>query len=341
LEEIEKLNIEILEEIKEIKSLTDLEEFKVKFLGKKSKIIDLMKNIKNIKEINNKKKFGQKINDLKNKIELLINDKYCELNLAFIEQKLRDENIDITLPGNKINFGNLHPISYILNEIIDIFVSMGYRVIDSHEIENTYYNFDALNIPKAHPARDENDTFYFDNDHVLVTATSPMQVHVMENNNPPIKIVSPGKVYRFDEIDSTHTPMFNQIEGLLVDKNISMKDLKGTLDFFVKKLIDKNVKTRFRPHYFPFTEPSAEMDVTCFACNGKGCKICKNSGFIELLGCGMVHPNVLEKVNIDSDKFSGFAFGIGIERIAMLKYQIDDIRLFYENNLKFLEQFYA
>ncbi|MDR1150624.1 MAG: phenylalanine--tRNA ligase subunit alpha [Clostridiales bacterium] len=341
MEEIEKLNIEILEEIKEIKSLTDLEEFKVKFLGKKSKIIDLMKNIKNIKEINNKKKFGQKINDLKNKIELLINDKYCELNLAFIEQKLRDENIDITLPGNKINFGNLHPISYILNEIIDIFVSMGYRVIDSHEIENTYYNFDALNIPKAHPARDENDTFYFDNDHVLVTATSPMQVHVMENNNPPIKIVSPGKVYRFDEIDSTHTPMFNQIEGLLVDKNISMKDLKGTLDFFVKKLIDKNVKTRFRPHYFPFTEPSAEMDVTCFACNGKGCKICKNSGFIELLGCGMVHPNVLEKVNIDSDKFSGFAFGIGIERIAMLKYQIDDIRLFYENNLKFLEQFYA
>ena len=243
------------------------------------------------------------------------------------------------MPGKKSVAGKLHPLTKVMNEIKDIFIGMGFQIADGPEVEYDYYNFEALNIPKNHPARDTQDTFYIEDNIVLRTQTSPMQIRVMEKTKPPVRVIAPGRVYRSDSVDATHSPVFHQIEGLVVDKNVTMADLKGTLEMFVKSLYGEESKVRFRPHHFPFTEPSAEMDVSCFVCGGKGCGVCKGEGWIEILGCGMVHPKVLANCGIDPEEYSGFAFGVGLERIAMGKYDIDDLRLFFENDQRFLDQF--
>lgn len=338
LKELDDLKNIALSLIENVKNMDELSQIKIKLLGKKSELTSLMKSLKDI-PAQERPQFGEKINSLQKMIEDKLNDTKEKIYDAEQNLKFKSEAIDITLPGISNDIGNLHPLSIVLNDIEKIFVSMGYEVIPAHDIETTYYNFDALNISQTHPARDEQDTFYINSEQVLVTATSPMQIRVMEKNKPPIKIISPGRVYRTDEIDATHLPMFHQIEGLVVDKNITMSDLKGTLNVFAHELIGENIQTRFRPHYFPFTEPSAEMDVTCFVCSGSGCKTCKHTGFIELLGCGMVHPKVLKNAGIDPDEYSGFAFGMGLERIAMQRFGIEDIRLFYENDLRFINQF--
>lgn len=336
--DLEDLKCRAFNFIDGVKSLKELNEIKIKLLGRKSEINSLMKSLKDI-EPRNRPEFGEKVNNLRVQIENKLSDVKNKLFETEQNLRLQSETIDITLPGISSEIGHLHPLSIVLNDIQNIFIGMGYEIIEAHDIETTYYNFDALNIAENHPARDERDTFYINDKQVLVTATSPMQIRVMENKKPPIKIISPGRVYRTDEIDATHLPMFHQIEGLVVDKNITMSNLKGTLSVFAKKLIGENIQTRFRPHYFPFTEPSAEMDVTCFVCGGGGCKTCKYTGFIELLGCGMVHSKVLKNAGIEPNEFSGFAFGMGLERIAMQRFGISDIRLFYENDLRFLTQF--
>ena len=255
------------------------------------------------------------------------------------EAKLKAEVIDVTLPAKKNKIGHLHPNTVALEELEKIFVGLGYEVVEGPEVEYDYYNFEALNIPANHPAKDEQDTFYINRNMVLRTQTSSVQVHVMENEKPPIRIISPGRVFRSDEVDATHSPSFHQVEGLVIDKNVTFADLKGTLQEFAKELFGADTKVKFRPHHFPFTEPSAEMDVTCFKCGGKGCRFCKGEGWIEILGCGMVHPHVLEMSGIDPEEYTGFAFGVGLERIALLKYEIDDMRLLYENDDRFLSQF--
>ncbi len=338
MKEIDELKQKALSLIDNAQNLNELSQIKITLLGKKSELNSLMKSLKDIPS-DERPIFGEKINSLRKLVENKLDEKKNVLYESELNSKFESEAIDITLPGISNNLGNLHPLSKVLNDIEKIFVGMGYEIVNAHDVETTYYNFDALNISPTHPARDEQDTFYINDEQVLVTATSPMQIRVMEKRKPPIKIISPGRVYRTDEIDATHLPMFHQIEGLVVDKNITMCDLKGTLRVFAQKLIGDDVQTRFRPHYFPFTEPSAEMDVTCFVCGGKGCKTCKHTGFIELLGCGMVHPKVLKNVGIDPDEYCGFAFGMGLERIAMQRYGIEDIRLFYENDIRFLNQF--
>ena len=255
------------------------------------------------------------------------------------EERLKNEVIDVTMPGKKRPAGSLHPLTQVLNEIKDIALGMGFEIAEGPEIELDYYNFEALNIPKNHPARDTQDTFYISDNVVLRTQTSPMQIRVMENKKPPLRIIAPGRVYRSDAVDATHSPIFHQIEGLVVDKGITMADLKGTLEVFIKSLYGQNTRLRFRPHHFPFTEPSAEVDISCFVCGGEGCRVCKGEGWIEILGCGMVHPKVLRTCGIDPEVYSGFAFGLGLERIAMGMYDIDDMRLLYENDARFLKQF--
>ena len=258
---------------------------------------------------------------------------------AVLKEKLEKEKIDVTVPANSRKIGSIHPITGVIDNIKEIFLGLGYEIADGPEIEKTYYVFDQLNTPEDHPARDLQDTFYITDDIILRTQTSSVQIRTMENKKPPIKIICPGAVYRSDSVDMTHSPVFHQIEGLVVDKNITMADLKGTLEIFAKKCLGENTKIRFRPHHFPYTEPSAEVDVSCFVCGGKGCRVCKNEGWIELLGSGMVHPNVLRNCGIDPEEYSGFAFGFGVERIAMAKYGIDDMRLLYENDVRFLKQF--
>ena len=262
-------------------------------------------------------------------------------NIKFAQQqdKMWSERVDVTLPGKKFQIGRIHPLSKVMEEINNIFIGMGFSIVEGPEIETDHYNFEALNIPKNHPARDTQDTFYIDDELLLRTQTSPVQIRVMEKQSPPIRIISPGRVFRSDSVDSTHSPVFHQIEGLVVDKNITMADLKGTLKLFVDKLYGKDSQVKFRPHHFPFTEPSAEMDVMCFSCQGKGCSLCKQEGWIEILGCGMVHPKVLRNCGIDPEVYSGFAFGMGLERIVMRRYNIDDLRLFFENDVRFLSQF--
>ena len=282
---------------------------------------------------------GSLVNEARDEIENEIQLKEKELKAEILKEKLEKEKIDITMPSKKIDLGSVHPITAIIDNVKEIFLGLGYEVVDGPEIEKAIYNFDKLNTPPDHPARDVQDTFYITDDIVLRSQTSPVQARVMETQKPPIKIICPGKVYRSDSVDATHSPVFHQIEGLVVDKNISMSDLKGTLETFAKKCLGENTQIRFRPHHFPFTEPSAEADVSCFVCKGKGCRVCKNEGWIELLGCGMVHPNVLENCGIDPNIYSGFAFGFGVERIAMAKYGIDDMRLLYENDVRFLKQF--
>ena len=337
-DEIEKIKVESTEELKKIQDLKELETFKVKYLGKKGSLTTILRGMKDL-SAEERPVIGSLVNQVRDLLENLISEKEKELQRKELERRLQTENIDVTEPGKRVKLGSIHPITQIINEVEDIFLGMGYEIADGPEVEKTIYNFDKLNTPADHPARDVQDTFYITEDIVLRSQTSPVQARVMENQKPPIKIICPGAVYRSDAVDSTHSPVFHQLEGLVVDKNISMADLKGTLEIFAKKCLGENTKIRFRPHHFPFTELSAEADVSCFVCGGKGCRVCKGEGWIELLGCGMVHPNVLRNCNIDPDVYSGFAFGFGIERIAMAKFGIDDMRLLYENDARFLKQF--
>ena len=335
---IAEIKEEVLESLKNIKSLPELENFRISYLSKKGKVSLLMQELKNFSN-EEKKKYGKEINDIK----LFIEDEFKKcfncLNEKFIEEKLKTEAIDVTIPVKNYSIGHIHPCTKVYNEVKFIFKNMGYEVITGPEIEYDEYNFEKLNIEKGHPARDEQDTFYINENIVLRTQTSPVQARVMEKGKLPIKMISAGRVFRSDAVDATHSPTFHQIEGLVVDKNITFSDLKGVLDSFAKAFFGENVKTRFRPHHFPFTEPSAEMDVSCFKCKGKGCRFCKNEGWIEILGCGMVNPKVYELCGLDKENHQGFAFGIGIERLALLKYEIDDMRLLYENDVRFLNQF--
>lgn len=337
LSQIKDLAVQKLNEISDLKAL---EEIRVEILGKKGELTNILKGMGSLSS-EERPVIGQLANEVRSHIEEKI--EYIKKDLMQKEQelKLKAEKIDVTMPAKTTKIGNKHPMTKVIDEIKNIFIGMGYEVAEGPEVETAYYNFEALNIPKNHPARDEQDTFYIDGDidAVLRTQTSPVQIRVMEKGNIPIKIIAPGRVYRSDEVDATHSPVFHQLEGLVIDKNITMGDLKGALTVFAKELLGKDTKVRFRPHHFPFTEPSAEMDASCFACGGKGCRVCKNSGWIELLGCGMVHPKVLEMAGIDPKEYSGFAFGMGLERVTMQKYAISDLRLLFENDVKFLEQF--
>ncbi len=315
-----------------------LQDLKVKYFGKKGQMTAIMKEMGKLSK-EERPKIGQLANEVRAEVEALINDKMAEIKRLELEAKLKSEAIDVTLPANNFNRGGLHPSTITLKQLIDIFIGMGYTVAEGPEIETVKHNFDDLNSPIDHPSRSESDTFYFNSELLLRTHTSPVQIRTMLNNQPPIKIISPGRAFRKDEIDATHSPMFHQIEGLVVGKNVTMTDLKGTLNQFVKILFGEQIKTKFRPHYFPFTEPSAEMDVSCYKCQGEGCKFCGNSGWIEILGCGMVHPQVLKNCGIDPEIYSGFAFGMGLDRLTLLKYEIADIRLLFENDVRFLAQF--
>lgn len=315
-----------------------LNDVRVRFLGKKGELTAVLKGMKDVAP-EDRPKVGQLVNDARAAIEELIDEYKTKMEKAIREQKMKDEVIDVTLPSKKNIMGHRHPNSIVLEEVERIFVGMGYEVVEGPEVEYDEYNFTKLNIPEDHPAKDEQDTFYINKDIVLRTQTSPVQARVMEQGKLPIRMIAPGRVFRSDEVDATHSPSFHQIEGLVIDKNISFADLKGTLEVFAKELFGPETKTKFRPHHFPFTEPSAEVDVSCFKCGGKGCRFCKGSGWIEILGCGMVHPHVLEMCGIDSEEYNGFAFGVGLERITLLKYEIDDMRLLYENDDRFLKQF--
>jgi len=332
--EIKKSAILELEAIDSTKALNDL---KVKYVGKNGVITALLRGMKDIAP-EMRSEFGKMVNNLKEEVSGYFNDKENGLKEKELIEKYQKEAIDITLPGKAQPSGSLHPLSLVKNQILDAFCGMGFEIFEGPEIDTDYYCFQALNIPKDHPARDMQDTFYFTENILLRPHTSPGQVRTMENKKPPIKILSPGRVYRADD-DASHSPMFHQIEGLVVDKGVSLCDLKGLLDEFVKVMFDSDTKTRFRPSYFPFTEPSVEVDVTCCKCKGKGCNLCKGTGWIEILGAGVVNKNVLEMSGIDSNEYSGLAFGLGIERITMIKYGISDIRTLFENNVKFLKQF--
>lgn len=337
-EEILKIKENSLQDIKKCEDLKQLTDVKVKYLGKKGELTALLRGMGSL-SAEERPIIGGLVNELRDELNEKIEEKQKELKRKELLKKLETENIDVTEPSKKTNIGSLHPITQIINEVEEIFLGMGYEIADGPEVEKAIYNFDKLNTPPDHPARDIQDTFYITSDIVLRSQTSPVQARVMENKKPPIKIICPGAVYRSDSVDSTHSPVFHQIEGLVIDKNISMTDLKGTLEMFAKKCLGANTKIRFRPHHFPFTEPSAEADVSCFVCGGKGCRVCKEEGWIELLGCGMVHPNVLKNCGIDPEEYSGFAFGFGVERIAMAKFGIDDMRLLFENDVRFLKQF--
>ena len=329
-----------VERLNKINDLKELEEIRVEILGKKGELTSILKGMGGLSS-EERPIIGQLANEIRTDIEEKINSIKKSLLAKEQEIKLKLEKIDVTMPAKTKKIGNKHPMTQVIDDIKNIFIGMGYEIAEGPEVETAYYNFEALNIPKNHPARDEQDTFYVNGlgDFVLRTQTSPVQVRVMENKDMPIKIIAPGRVYRSDEVDATHSPVFHQLEGLVVDKNITMGDLKGALTVFAKELLGEDTKVRFRPHHFPFTEPSAEMDASCFACGGKGCRVCKNSGWIELLGCGMVNPKVLEMAGIDPKEYSGFAFGMGLERVTMQKYAITDLRLLFENDVKFLEQF--
>jgi phenylalanyl-tRNA synthetase alpha chain len=325
------------EEIAQAAGLDALYQVKVKYLGKNGLISNLNRQLKDVPN-EHKKEAGMKIGSLRADFEELYNKKEAQLKTAERNEKLVKESLDITLAGLPFVSGGIHPVTKVFDEIVDIFSSMGFEVAIGPEVEKDFYNFEALNIPKEHPARDMQDTFYITEEILMRTHTSPVQVRTMLKQKPPIKIIAPGKVYRCDS-DITHTPMFHQVEGLLVDERATFADLKGTLTVFVKKMFGDNVPVRFRPSFFPFTEPSAEVDMGCVICGGKGCRVCKQTGWLEILGSGMVDPEVFRHVDIDPEKYKGYAFGMGIERITMLKYGIDDLRLLFENNLKFLKQF--
>lgn len=337
-DKLKKIMDTAIEQINATEQLDKLNDIKVVFLGKKGELTSLLKSMKDIAP-EDRPKAGQMVNETRTKIEGMIEAKKKEFEKAILEEKLANEKIDVTLPGTKLPEGHRHPGNITLEEVEDIFIGMGYKVVEGPEIEKDYYNFEALNIPADHPAKDEQDTFYITQDILLRTQTSSVQVHEMEKGELPIRMIAPGRVFRSDEMDATHSPTFHQIEGLVVDKGITFADLKGTLQEFAKRLFGEETRIKFRPHHFQFTEPSAEVDVSCFKCGGKGCRFCKGSGWVEILGCGMVHPHVLEMSGIDPEEYSGFAFGVGLERIALFKYEIDDMRLLYENDTRFLKQF--
>ena len=337
-EKIEQIKNMATEEIKSVEELKDLNDVRVKYLGKKGELTLILREMGNLSK-EERPVIGSIVNETRDVLENLISSKEAELKNKELEERLKTETIDVTEPSKKINLGSMHPITRINKEIEDIFIGLGYEIADGPEVEFAMYNFDKLNTPEDHPARDSQDTFYINDNIVLRSQTSPVQARVMESKKPPIKIICPGAVYRSDSVDATHSPVFHQMEGLVIDKNITMADLKGTLEAFAKTCLGEKTKLRFRPHHFPFTEPSAEVDVSCFVCGGKGCRTCKGEGWIELLGCGMVHPNVLRNCGIDPEEYSGFAFGFGVERIAMAKFGIDDLRLLYENDVRFLKQF--
>ncbi len=332
LEQIKKNALDMLN------SDSDLESIRVKFLGKKGELTAVLRSMGQVSP-EDRPLVGKHVNEVREAIEQAIENKKSSFMEKAMQAKLKAETIDVTEPGKKPEIGHRHPIAQTEEMLVDIFVGMGFSVVEGPEIEYDYYNFEALNLPKNHPARDTQDTFYITDNILLRSQTSPVQVRTMENTKPPIRIISPGRVYRADPADATHSPIFHQMEGLVVDKGITMGDLKGVLELFAKKVFGENTKIRFRPHHFPFTEPSAEVDVSCWECGGKGCRVCKGEGWVEILGAGMVHPFVLRNCGIDPDVYSGFAFGMGIERIALSRFGIDDLRLFYENDERFLKQF--
>ena len=335
---IEEIKQRAMAQIEAAASPEKLQEARVQFLGKKGELTALLKGMKDI-DPEMRPKVGSWVNEVRAQIEKQMEIANGRMKADLLEKRIKAEKIDVTLPAIEPEHGHLHPNEIALREVERIFTGLGYEVVYGPEVEYDEYNFEKLNIPQGHPARDEQDTFYINSNIVLRTQTSSVQAHVMEKGDLPIRIISPGRVFRSDAVDATHSPSFHQIEGLLIDEKSSFSDLKGTLDVFAKELFGEDTKTKFRPHHFPFTEPSAEMDVSCFKCGGKGCRFCKGEGWIEILGCGMVHPHVLEMCGLDPKKYKGFAFGVGLERIALLKYEIDDMRLLYENDMRFLEQF--
>ncbi len=337
-EKLQQIRQNVTDLLAETKDLEGLDQLRIRFLGKKGELTAVLKGMGALSS-EERPKIGALANEVRTFLEKEIDERKAELSKKLQEEKLKREVIDVTMPGRKQELGHMHPLSQVLDEVQKVFIGMGFQIAEGPEVEYDYYNFEALNIPKNHPARDTQDTFYVEDNIVLRTQTSPMQVRVMEKQKPPIRIIAPGRVYRSDAVDATHSPIFHQIEGLVVDKGVTMADLKGTLEAFIKELYGQDAKVRFRPHHFPFTEPSAEMDVSCFVCGGEGCRVCKGEGWIEILGCGMVHPKVLANCGIDPEVYSGFAFGLGLERIVMRRYGIDDLRLFYENDMRFLNQF--
>ena len=337
-EQLEKIKAEALKQIESSEALDRLNEIRVAYLGKKGELTSVLKSMKNVAP-EDRPKVGQMVNEARELIEVRLEETKAALARKAREAQMQAEVIDVTLPAKKANVGHRHPNTIALEELERIFVGMGYEVVEGPEIEYDEYNFTKLNIPEGHPAKDEQDTFYINKEIVLRTQTSPVQARTMEKGKLPIRMISPGRVFRSDEVDATHSPSFHQVEGLVIDKNITFADLKGTLAEFAKELFGEETRVKFRPHHFPFTEPSAEMDVSCFKCGGKGCRFCKGTGWIEILGCGMVHPHVFEMCGIDPEIYTGFAFGVGLERIALLKYEIDDMRLLYENDIRFLKQF--
>ncbi|SKA71673.1 phenylalanyl-tRNA synthetase, alpha subunit [Eubacterium uniforme] len=337
-EKLDAIRKEAIQKMEQADTLDKLNEIRVAYLGKKGELTEVLKGMKDVSK-EDRPKVGALVNDTRNALESKLESVRAKLTLKVREAKMKAEVIDVTLPAKKNNMGHSHPNTVALEEIERIFVGMGYEVVEGPEVEYDYYNFEALNIPANHPAKDEQDTFYVNDKIVLRTQTSPVQVRIMEQGKLPIRVIAPGRVFRSDEVDATHSPSFHQIEGLVIDKGVTFADLKGTLAQWAVEMFGPETKVKFRPHHFPFTEPSAEVDVTCFKCGGKGCRMCKGSGWIEILGCGMVHPKVLKMSGINPDEYSGFAFGLGLERIALLKYEIDDMRLLYDNDIRFLKQF--
>ena len=337
-DDLEQIRQEVRKRLDEALTPEEINQIKVEYLGKKGRMTAILKGMRNV-AAEDRPKVGQMVNLTRVDIESVIDDQQKAVLERLMEERLKAETIDVTLPPKEECRGHLHPNTDALEEIEEIFIGMGYEVVEGPEIEKDYYNFEALNIPPDHPAKDEQDTFYINGEMLLRTQTSGTQVHEMEKGRMPIRMIAPGRVYRADEVDATHSPVFHQVEGLVIDKGITFADLKGTLEVSMKAIFGEDTQVRFRPHHFPFTEPSAECDISCFKCGGKGCSFCKNEGWIEILGCGMVHPHVLEMSGIDPEEYSGFAFGIGLERIALLKYEIDDMRLLYENDRRFLDQF--
>lgn len=337
-EQLEEIRQKAAETIESCRELKELDAARVQFLGKKGQLTAILKQMGKL-SAEERPVIGQLANEVRQSIDQKLTEKTNQLKEKQLNEKLAAETIDVTMPGKNMHIGHVHPLTAVLNELKDIFLGMGFQIAEGPEVETDYYNFEALNMPKDHPARDTQDTFYINDNILLRTQTSPVQIRVMENTKPPIRVIAPGRVYRSDAVDATHSPLFHQIEGLVVDKGITMAHLKGTLEMFAKRLYGEDTQIRLRPHHFPFTEPSCEIDVSCFKCHGKGCPMCKGEGWIEILGGGMVHPKVLQNGGVDPNEYSGFAFGVGLERLTMFKYNIDDMRLLYENDLRFLGQF--
>lgn len=325
-------------ELEKVSDLKLLDDIRVRFLGKKGELTGILKQMGKL-TAEERPVIGQLANTVRADIEKAVAEKQALIKSALAEEKLKAERIDVTLPGKAPKVGRPHPLNAVLAEVEEVFLGMGFDIVEGPEVESDYYCFEALNMPKHHPARDTQDTFYINENVLLRTQTSSVQIRTMEKKKPPIRIISPGRVYRSDAVDATHSPIFHQIEGLVIDKGVTMADLKGTLELLMKRLYGEDTQIRLRPHHFPYTEPSAEVDLMCFNCHGKGCSMCKQEGYVELLGAGMVHPKVLEECGIDPEVYSGFAFGIGLERITMGRYNINDMRLLYENDMRFLEQF--